>query len=86
MAHGPAAGLALLDAVGAHPQLSRWAHLHAARAELLRRDRRHDDAAAAYRTALRLMGPTATRSHIEKRLHDLTAEGTSGLALRRRSS
>ena len=28
MAEGPAAGLVILDALGAHPQLSRWPQLH----------------------------------------------------------
>ncbi len=33
MADGPAAGLAILDAISAHPQLSRWPQLHMARAD-----------------------------------------------------
>ena len=57
MAEGPAAGLVILDALAPHPQLQRWAQLHIARAELLRRLGHYDEAANAYRAALDLAGP-----------------------------
>jgi RNA polymerase sigma-70 factor, ECF subfamily len=71
MSEGPAAGLVILDAVAHHPQLQRWPRLHIARAELLRRLGRRDDAAAAFRTALELEPPAAERASIVRRLGDL---------------
>ncbi len=68
MAEGAAAGLAILDAAGAHPQLARWPQFHIARAELLRRDGREAEAAEAFRAALRLNLPPAERTFIEARI------------------
>jgi RNA polymerase sigma-70 factor (ECF subfamily) len=80
MADGPAAGLAILDAAAAHPQLARWPQFHIARAELLRRTGRVADALDAYRAALRLDLPAAEHAFIEDRVEDLTAcqEGNVG--------
>jgi RNA polymerase sigma-70 factor (ECF subfamily) len=72
MAEGPAAGLVILDAVAHHPQLRRWAQLHIARAELLRRLGRDDEAAGAYRSALALEPAAAARSFITRRLREIT--------------
>jgi RNA polymerase sigma-70 factor (ECF subfamily) len=74
MAEGPAAGLVILDAVSAHPQLSRWPQLHLARADLLRRLDRRAEAVAAYRTALELEPSSGVRAFIASRLNSL---GTS---------
>ena len=68
MAEGPAAGLVILDALAHNPQLQRWPQLHIARAELLRRLGRGEEAARAYQTALALEPAAATRSFISKRL------------------
>jgi RNA polymerase sigma-70 factor, ECF subfamily len=68
MAEGPAAGLVILDAVGNHPQLARWPQLHIARADLLRRLGRRDDAVRAYRTALELEPTVPERLFIQRRL------------------
>ena len=46
--------------------------LHAARADLLRRLGRNDEAAAAYRTALDLTGAEAERRYLERRLHEVS--------------
>jgi RNA polymerase sigma-70 factor, ECF subfamily len=72
MAEGPDAGLVILDALAANPQMARWPHLHVARAELLRRLGRNDDAVAAYRQALQLEPPAAERSFIDRRIRQLT--------------
>ena len=72
MAEGPAAGLVILDALAHHPQLRRWAQLHIARAELLRRLGRDDDAAGAYRAALDLEPAAASRSFIARRMREIT--------------
>src|SRR5262249_35482286 len=49
MAEGPAAGLVILDALRANPQLDQWAQLHIARADLLTRLGRTRDAVDAFR-------------------------------------
>jgi RNA polymerase sigma-70 factor (ECF subfamily) len=71
MTEGPAAGLALLDTAGTHPQLARWPQLHVARAELLHRLGRDPEALAAYATALATDPPVAERSHIGRRMRQI---------------
>jgi RNA polymerase sigma-70 factor (ECF subfamily) len=66
-AEGPAAGLALLDTL----ELDGYRYLHAARAELLRRLERRDEARAAYLRALELAPDGAERRHLERRLAGL---------------
>jgi len=73
MSEGPAAGLVILDAVGHHPQLSRWPQLHLARADLLARLGRPADAVAAYRTALELEPTAPERAFIARRIGELGA-------------
>lgn len=63
---GPAAGLAELDAIGPMPG---YGDLLAARADLLARLGRCNEAAEAYREALALPGNGARRRHLEQRLH-----------------
>jgi RNA polymerase sigma-70 factor (ECF subfamily) len=70
MADGPAAGLAILDALAGRPQLDGWSQLHVARADLLSRLGRHDDAHRAYRRALELRPPAAERAFVLKRLRE----------------
>lgn len=71
MAEGPAAGLVILEAVGHHPQLLQWPQLHLARADLLARLGRADEAVAAYRAALQLEPPPAERRFIARRIREL---------------
>lgn len=71
MAEGPEAGLVILDALAHHPQLQRWPQLHIARAELLRRLGRADEATVAYRSALNLEPAQASRSFITRRIREL---------------
>jgi RNA polymerase sigma-70 factor, ECF subfamily len=73
MSEGPAAGLVILDAVGHHPQLSRWPQLHLARADLLARLDRDADAVAAYRAALELEPTAPERAFIARRIRELGA-------------
>jgi RNA polymerase sigma-70 factor (ECF subfamily) len=54
MAEGPAAGLVILDSVAHHPRLARWPGLQLARADLLHRLGRRDDAIAVLRAALEM--------------------------------
>ena len=76
MSEGPAAGLVILDAVGHHPQLIRWPQLHLARAELLSRLGRGEQAAEAYRAALELEPTMAERAFIVRRIGELNPART----------
>jgi RNA polymerase sigma-70 factor (ECF subfamily) len=72
MAEGPAAGLAMLDRVGADRQLARWPQLHIARGELLGRLGRPADAVAAYQAALDLAPAAPERDFLTRRIRELT--------------
>jgi RNA polymerase sigma-70 factor (ECF subfamily) len=63
-AQGPAAGLAIVDALA----LDDYHYLHATRGELLRRLGRTDEARAAYARALALVHDEAERRLLERRL------------------
>jgi len=67
MAEGPAAGLELLDAL----PLERYHLFHAARADLLRRGGRLDEARAAYERALALATNQAEREFLAGRVANL---------------
>lgn len=69
MADGPAAGLSLVDALA--DDLGGYHLFHAARADLLRRLARRDDAAEAYRRALELTTNRTERAFLEERLRAL---------------
>lgn len=70
-ADGPAAALPLLDGLDA--ALARSPQPHAARAELLRRLERRDEALAAYDRALALAANDAIRAHLAARRESLAA-------------
>jgi RNA polymerase sigma-70 factor (ECF subfamily) len=72
-AHGPAAGLALLDelAEGDARRLADYLPYHAARADLLRRAGRSDEARGAYRNALALCRGEPERRFLSARLDAL---------------
>ncbi len=67
MAEGPESGLELMDGL----PLDRYYLFHSARAELLRRLDRRDEAAAAYREALALVEREPERRHLERRLAEV---------------
>ena len=67
-ADGPEAGLEALDALVDEPQLADYAYLASARADLLRRLGRHDEAADAYRRALELTDNDVEARFLEARL------------------
>jgi RNA polymerase sigma-70 factor, ECF subfamily len=71
MAQGPAEGLAVLERVGRHPQLSAWPQLHLARADMLTRSGRDAEAQAAYREVLALDASPAEQAFAERRLREL---------------
>ncbi len=66
MADGPSAGLPLIEALGG--ELDDYHLFHAARADLLRRLGRADEAADAYRRALSLATNSAERTFLARRL------------------
>jgi RNA polymerase sigma-70 factor, ECF subfamily len=67
MAHGPELGLELMERI----DLPGYHLLHAARADLLRRLERNDEAAAAYRDALALEMNSGDRAFLERRLDEV---------------
>jgi RNA polymerase sigma-70 factor (ECF subfamily) len=71
MVDGPAAGLALLDALVADRRLSGYHLLPAARADLLRQLGRAEEAARAYQDALGLAGNEPEREFLRRRLASL---------------
>lgn len=72
-AHGPAAGLAELDLLAGEPQLAGYGYLAAARADLLRRLGRGDEARVAYQEALLLTENDVERRFLAGRLAALEA-------------
>ena len=69
MTEGPAAGLAILDALGT--RLARWPQFHIARAELLRRTGRTGEAITGLRRALDLPLPHPERAFLQQRIREL---------------
>jgi RNA polymerase sigma-70 factor, ECF subfamily len=73
MARGPEAGLREIDRLDADGRLAGYHLLHAARADLLRRADRPDEAAAAYRRALSGTVNPAEVAYLERRLAECLA-------------
>jgi len=73
MADGADRALPLLDAIEAGGELSDYRLLAAARADLLRRAGRLDEAAGHYRRAIALAGNDGERRFLERRLGEVTA-------------
>jgi predicted RNA polymerase sigma factor len=71
MADGPERGLRLVDTLAA--DLDGYHLFHSARADLLRRLDRPDEAAVAYRQALELATNPTERAFLERRLAEVTA-------------
>jgi RNA polymerase sigma-70 factor (ECF subfamily) len=70
MADGPAMGLQMLE--GLTDTSLRHNHLfHAARGDLLTRLNRPEEAAAAFRAALAVVGTSSERRFLERRLREL---------------
>jgi RNA polymerase sigma-70 factor, ECF subfamily len=71
MSLGPIAGLAEMDRIVAEGSLAEYPALHGARADLLRRLGRLDEAAACYARALEFAGSASERRFFEKRRGEL---------------
>jgi RNA polymerase sigma-70 factor (ECF subfamily) len=63
-------GLALIDEIDREGDLRGYHLLHAARADLLRRAGRHEDAASSYEQALRLCANNVETAYLERRLRE----------------
>ena len=74
MVDGPAAGLALLDALSDDALLAAYPYFHAARADLLRRLDERDRAAAAYRAALALTTNDVERAFLTRRIAEVEGQ------------
>jgi RNA polymerase sigma-70 factor, ECF subfamily len=72
MVDGPEAGLADIDAIERDGRLAGYRYLPAARADLLRRLGRHQEAARAYRTALELTTGDAEREFLVRRIAEVS--------------
>jgi RNA polymerase sigma-70 factor (ECF subfamily) len=68
MADGPERGLDVIDQI---EELDHYRHLHSARADLLRKLGRSEEAAAAYGRALELAVQPAERAFLERRLAEV---------------
>ena len=71
MRDGPAAGLAIIDAILARGELGDYRLTHAARADLCRRLGRGEEARAAYQRSLELTRTEPERRFLERRLEEL---------------
>jgi RNA polymerase sigma-70 factor (ECF subfamily) len=76
MRDGPAAGLALIDALLARGDLAEYHLAHAARADLYRRLGRNGEARAAYLKSLELARQGPERRFLERRLQELSESMT----------
>ena len=74
MSEGLEKGLALFDAVGASGRLESYYVFHAARADLLRRLKRTEEATAAYSRALELTTNEVEQKYVRKRIRDLSVQ------------
>ena len=72
MVDGPAVGLAMIDRLVATGALDDYPYLHSARADLLRRLRRFEEAADAYRRATALTVNAAERRFLGRRLAEVS--------------
>jgi RNA polymerase sigma-70 factor, ECF subfamily len=77
-AEGPAAGLALLDALAGHPELSRYHLFPAARAELLEALGRIDEARREFERAAGLTRNARQRARLEARAAACSCLGDPG--------
>ena len=77
MTDGPEAGLADIEAIEAEGRLAGYRYLPAARADLLRRLGRQQDAAEAYRAALGLTENAAERAFLAVRIAEVCGSGSA---------
>jgi RNA polymerase sigma-70 factor (ECF subfamily) len=71
MSEGPNQGLQLIEAAGGSGKLDQYYFFHAARADLLRRLERTEEAEAAYELALALTANQVEQDYVRRRLDEL---------------
>lgn len=76
MRDGPSVGLVLMDALSVEPLLQAYSPFHSARADLLYRSARYDEARDGFRRALELAGSEPERDYLRRRL--ARAESSAG--------
>jgi RNA polymerase sigma-70 factor (ECF subfamily) len=76
MVDGPQQALLLIDAIEARGELRGYHLLHAARADLLRRLERYDDAASEYEKAFGLATLEPERRFLQERISDARRRGS----------
>jgi RNA polymerase sigma-70 factor (ECF subfamily) len=76
MAEGPQAGLDIIDTLAASGDLDDYHLLHAARADLLRRNGSSEEAASSYQRALSLVTNDRERVYLERRLREVQSPKT----------
>ena len=77
MAHGPEEGLAVIDRIEGSGLLDNYRWLYSARADLLRRLGRFEEATTAYQRALALSENKLERAFLERRLAEAARKGSS---------
>ncbi len=75
MADGPTLGLRLLDQLEQEANLENYRWLHAARADLLRRAGRLEEAIPVYRKTLEMTRNEMERAFLERRLREVESSG-----------
>ena len=79
MSEGAERGLELIDALLARGELENYQLAHSARADLLRRLGRRDEALAAYASAIALTSQRSQRQYLERRISEVQG-GSNGVA------
>ena len=79
MSEGAEHGLELIDALLARGELENYQLAHSARADLLRRLGRRDEALAAYASAIALTSQRSQRRYLERRISEVQG-GSNGVA------
>src|SRR6266511_993838 len=72
MADGPSVGLAIVEQIAASGALETYPWLHSARADLLRRVGRFEEAAQAYARARELITNPVDRAFLDRRLAEVS--------------
>jgi RNA polymerase sigma-70 factor (ECF subfamily) len=78
MATTPEVGIALIDELASSGDLAHYHPMHGARGDLLRRSGRLDEAANAFRAALRVCNNPVQRRFLERRLREVEARVAGG--------
>jgi RNA polymerase sigma-70 factor (ECF subfamily) len=77
LARGPQAGLDALDEIGTPPELTGYAYLPAARADLLARLGRNEEAATKYQQAIDLTANEVERDFLVGQLRQVSGRGAT---------